>query len=277
MIVLGLCCQAMFAYAETISPKALAKLMKDENVVIVSARKPADYSTVHIKGAVNVWHKDLYQEGEIKGLLISPEEIAKNLGSKGISQDNILVVYDGGKNKFAGRLYWIFDYLGCEDVRILDGQMKKWRKARKPVTKKATTVSPTTFKASPDEAEIAATKYVKAHLNDANVVIVDVRSKEEYEGEKGETERKGHIPGAILFEYKNVLNEDGTIKSKEELAGLAEAAGIGSDKEIILYRETSVRAGIVYMAFKAILGFPNAKVYDGALYEWTADPSNPVE
>jgi len=59
-----------------------------------------------------------------------------------------------------------------------------------------------------DEEEIATTEYVKAHLNDATVLIVDVRSKEEYEGKKGETERKGHIPGALSFEYKKVLAEN---------------------------------------------------------------------
>ena len=269
--------QIPFSYGEIISPKELAKIMDEENVVIVSARSVEDYDKVHINGAVNVWHKDLYKDGEIKALLRSPEEIAKILGDKGINEKNTIVVYDGGKNKLSGRLYWIFDYLGCEDVKLLDGQMKKWRKARKPVTKKATPVSPASFTASPDEGEIVTTEYVKGHLNDANIIIVDVRDKDEYDGVKGETERKGHIPGSIQFEYKNVLNEDGTIKSKDELEKIAKDAGITPDKEIILYCETSVRAGVVFMVLKSILEFPKVRVYDGALYEWVADPSNPID
>ncbi len=269
--------QTPFSYGGIISPKELAKIMDEENVVIVSARSVEDYNKVHINGAVNVWHKDLYREGEIKGLLKSPEEIAEILGSKGINEKNTIVVYDGGDVKFAGRLYWIFDYLGCDDVRLLDGQMKMWRKARKPVTKNATSITPTTFNASPNEGEIATTEYVKGHLNDANVVIVDVRGKDEYDGEKGETERKGHIPGAVQFEYKILLNEDATIKSKEELEKLTKGAGITADKEIVLYCETSVRAGIVYLVLKDILKFPKVRVYDDALYKWVADPSNPVE
>jgi len=269
--------QTPFSYGGIISPKELATIMDEENVVIVSARSVEDYNKVHINGAVNIWHKDLYKEGEIIGLLKSPEEIAEILGSKGINEKNTIVVYDGGKVKFAGRLYWIFDYLGCDDVRLLDGQMKMWRKARKPVTKNATSITPTTFHASPDAEAITSTEYVKGHLNDANVVIVDVRSKEEYDGEKGETERKGHIPGAIQFEFKILLNEDATIKSKEELEKLTKGAGITTDKEIILYCETSVRAGIVYLVLKDILKFPKVRVYDDALYKWVADPSNPVE
>jgi len=269
--------QTPFSFGEIISPNELAKIMDEENVIIVSARSPEDYGKVHIKGAVNVWHKDLYKDGEIKALLRGSEEIAKILGDKGVSEKNTIVVYDGGENKLAGRLYWILDYLGCDDVRILNGQMKMWRKARKPVTKEATTVSPASFAASPDEGEIASTEYVKGHLKDANVIIVDVRNKDEYDGIKGETERKGHIPGSIQFEYKNVLNEDGTIKSKDELEKITREAGITPDKEIILYCETSVRAGIAYMVLKSILKFPKVRVYDGAIYEWVADPSNHIE
>ena len=271
------CLQALVAQANTISAKELAKIMGNEKVRIVSARNPKDYGKVHLKNAVNIWHKDLYKDGDIKALIKSPAELAKIFGGKGISKDNTIVIYDKGDNKYAGRLYWIFDYLGCNDVRVLDGHMKMWRKARKPVTKEVTKVKPTTFNPSPGNEKIASTKYVKDHLNDKNVVIVDTCSKEEYDGEKGETERLGHIPGAISFEFKNVLGKGGTIKSKEELEKVTKEAGITSDKEIILYCETSVRAGIVYMALKSILEFPKVRVYDGALYEWIADPSNALE
>ena len=271
------CLQALVAQGNTISAKELAKIMGNEKVRIVSARNPKDYGKVHIKNAINIWHKDLYKGGEITALIKSPQELAKIFAEKGIGKDNTIVIYDKGDNKYAGRLYWILDYLGCNDVRVLDGHMKKWRKARKPVTKKVTTVQPTTFNPSPGEEKIASIKYVKDHLKDKNVIIVDVRSKEEYDGEKGEIERLGHIPEAIFFEFKNVLGKGGTIKSKEELEKVTKEAGITSDKEIILYCETSVRAGIVYMALKSILEFPKVRVYDGALYERVADPSNPLE
>jgi len=264
-------------HAGIISPKDLAKIMNDKDVIIISARKTADYTKVHIPGSVNLWHNDLYKAGEIKGLLKSPDEIAKILGSKGISKSSRIIIYDGGQSTFSGRLYWILEYLGCENVDLLNGQMKMWRKARKPVTKKVTNISPATFQAAVNEDIIASSTYVTAHKDDANVVIVDVRSKEEFNGAKGEAERKGHIPGAVHFEYKNILNEDGTIKSKDDLEKITKKAGISSDKEIILYCETSVRAGVVYMALTSILEFPKVRVYDDAYLKWSADSGNPVE
>jgi len=265
------------ASTQIIVTKELANIYENDDVIILSARKFTDYQKVHIPGAVNVWHMGLYKDGAIKGLLKSPEEIATILGNAGISADKKIIVYDSGVNMFAGRMYWILKYLGCEDVHVLDGQMKMWRKGRKPVTRKATAVSPTAFQVKLNEGLITSKSYVKAHHSDAGVVLVDVRSKDEYDGKAGVIERKGHIAGAIHFEYTHVLNEDGSVKSKADLEKVTKEAGITPDKEIILHCETSVRAGIVYLALTSILDFPKVRVYDGALFEWSADSACPME
>lgn len=269
-----LCLQSA-VFAQFITAKELAGMMNDPNVRIVSARNAKDYGKVHIKNAIHITMDDLYKPGPIKDLLKSPDKIAKILGDKGISEKNTIVLYCY-TGTTAGRLYWILKYLGAKDVRILAGQMKAWRKARKPVTKAVPNFPPTTFTPTVNNAIFADMKYVKAHLNDPKVILVDNRSKEEYDGQKGEAKRKGHIPGAINFDYKNVL-DNGFLKPKAELQKMFKAAGITPDKEVILYCETSTRAGIVFVALKDVLGYPNVKVYDGAIYEWAADASNPMK
>ncbi len=275
LIILFVVTQLIFA--GIITAKELAGLTKNGVVVIVSARQTEDYNKKHIKNAVNIYHKDLYKTEGVSSILKSADEIAKIFGEKGITENSKIVIYDNGKNKLAGRLYWIFEYLGATDVNILDGHLKSWMKARKPVTPKATSITLATFNAKPDAGILATMDYVKQHKD--NAILVDVRSKDEFNGidEDEIIIRKGHIPGAINFEYKNILNEDDTIKTKEEIAKIVKNAGITSDKEIILYCASSVRAGIVYMALTSILEFPNVRVYDGAFYEWDADSSNSIE
>ena len=204
-IALLIISQVFCAYGRTISAKELAEIIGNENVVVVSMRTEKDYNTVHIKNAVHVDHDELCKSGDIKGVLKDPYEVAKLLGEKGISPDKTIVIYCN-KGVLAGRLYWILDYLGAKDVRVLNGQMKAWRKARKPVTKDVPKITPAEFKAKPDASKIATTEYVKQHLNDPKVVIVDVRPEKEYNGEEGKTERKGHLPGAVNFEYLNVID-----------------------------------------------------------------------
>ncbi len=262
--------------AQLISVKDLSAMMEDENLVIVSARKASDYNTVHIKGAMHLWFEDLEKTGAVKGLLKSPDDVAKILGEKGIAESNKIVLYcDTGVR--AGRIYWVLDYLGADDVHILDGQMKAWRKARKPVTKDATVLEATTFTPSVNADVFATMDYVKNNKDKPGVVLVDVRSPEEFNGEKGEASRKGHIPGAINFEHKQIITEDETLISQAEMKTLFTNAGITADKEIILYCETSLRTGIIYFALKSLLGYGNVKVYDGGIYEWAATASNPME
>lgn len=259
-----------------ISSKELKKIMNKKEVVIISARKGDDYNKVHINGAVNIYPGTLYKPGDVKGLLKSNDEIAAILGQKGIDTEKTLVVYDGGMSVASGRLFWILKYLGCQDVKILNGELPAWRKNRMPLTKNPTNIKSTTFTLNADKSITADQSYVQTHLNKPGVLLVDARSKDEYDGVKGETSRKGHIPGAIHFEYKKVLNENGTFKSKDELLKLFNDAGITSDKEIILYCATSERTGIVFLALKEILDYPNVRVYDGAFYEWSANADNKV-
>ena len=266
-------------FAGVISAKELKVLAKSGDVIIVSARQASDYSSKHIDGAINIDHKSLYKAEGVSSMLKSTDEIAKIFGEKGISASSKIVIYDTGSNKAAGRLYWIFKYMGASDVNILDGHLKGWGKVRGKVTKNPTTLAPTTFKAALDAAILVDMAYVKTHKDDANVILLDVRSADEFAGTDTDKNisRYGHIPSAINLEYKAVFNEDGTIKSKDEITKAMNAAGVTTDKEIILYCASSVRAGIVYMALKDILGYKNVKVYDGAYYEWQSDTANPVK
>ena len=278
MIIIGLVLafiipvNVLFAQGSLVSAADLAKMSKDKNVVIVSTRTGSDYKKVHITGAIHLDHKSLYNDVPVKSMLKNSSEIATILGSKGISETKTVVLYDDGTGRYAGRLYWILNYMGAKDVRILDGHMDAWRAARKPVTRNPTTAKKVTFTANVNKNIIVTMAQVQ---NAGSALIVDCRSPEEFSGTAVTELRKGHIPGAINFDFKNVMDAKGKIKSADELTKLFKSKGITSDKEIILYCESSIRAGIVYLALASILDFPNVKVYDGAYLEWSAS-SNKV-
>lgn len=243
---------------DLIEAKDAKKLIANPNTVLVSTRPAADYAKVHIRNAVHVDINALASTTDPKGILKSPADLAKILGEKGLDPAKKIIIYDTGSNKAAGRLYWVLKYLGFNDVVILNGHMQAWRTARGPVTNAATKVSPATFTPKVNAKIFADKAYVKSKLKSA--VIVDVRDDSEV--------AEGMIPGAKHLQYKNVINDNGTLKSKEELQALFNGAGITKDKEVILYCATSVRAGIVFLALTSVLEYPNVKVYDGAYNEW---------
>lgn len=261
LVLLAIACFAIQAQ-DLISVADLSKKLMDKNTIIVSARPDADYKTVHIRNAVNVPYSELQSSDGIKGLLKSPADIAKILGDAGISADKTIVVYDEGSGKYAGRLYWILKYMGAPDVKMLDGNLEAWKVGRKPVTKAMTFSKKTTFTPNINTSILANMSDVAA----GTAVLVDVREATEFKGLDGKS--KGHIKGAINMEYKEVLNADGTMKTKAELASLFAASGIKADTKVILYCSTSVRAGVAFLALHSVLGYSNIKVYDGAYNEW---------
>ena len=260
---------------DIITSKDLVKIMRQPNTIIVSARTPTDYEKVHITGAVNVNHNDLYGENTI---LLPAANIAKQLGAKGISESKTIVLYDEGSEKYAGRMYWILKYMGAKDVKILDGGMPAWKMARKPVTRAAATVKATTFNASVQAKYLATMAEVQKASASGSYVIVDARAANEYDGTNPETtlDRPGHVPSAINIEYTNVLTDKGMLKSNDEIQAIFTKNGVTKDKTVIVYCKTSVRAGILFHVLTSALDYPNVKVYDGAYLEWQLKTSNKI-
>ena len=262
---------------DLISAKELAGKLSDKNVIIISAQKPAKYNTVHIKGSVNMPPAELVNNEPIKYMNKSPEEMAKILGDRGIASDKELVLYDNGSSKYSGRLYWVLKYLGAKDVKILNGELPAWKAARKPITKTPTKLPKATFTVDVHPEYLAKLDEVMKATSDPNYVIVDARSVEEYNGTDEDTElRRGHIPGAVHIEYKELLDSKGKLKSKEQLEEIFKSKGVTPDKTVIVYCATSVRAGIEFFALHSILGYPKVKLYDGAFTEWQSKSSNKV-
>lgn len=244
------------SFAQIIDVKtALSK----KKAVLVSARNASDYAKVHIKNAVNIDIHTLQVNTPYKGKLKTPAQLAEILGNHGITRETEVIIYDDGQMKYAGRLYWVMKYLGMPNVTVLNGGMKSWMKARKPITKVATKTSKVKFTPAVNKNIIATKAYVKANLNKSSEALIDARSPKEF----GE----GSITKAINIEFKE-LTANGVMKSKADLQSLFQSKGITEDKEVIVFCATSVRAGIVYLALHDILKYANVKVYEGAYNEW---------
>jgi thiosulfate/3-mercaptopyruvate sulfurtransferase len=253
------------AQGDIITAAEFMKLVKtDKNLVIIDASKADSYQKTHVKDAVNIPHKSLYNETEIEGLLNSPAELANIFGSNGVSETKTIVVYDGGSQKYSSRVYWILKYLGAPNVKLLHKDMNEWRSSRVPITKMPTKIVKASFTANVNDALIADLAYVKS----GKAVIVDNRAPNEFDGSADNSD--GHFPGAININHKDLLTDTEAFKSKEELEAIAKKHGLTPDKAIVAYCRTSVRAAVLYAAFVNILGYTNVKVYDGAYLEWVA-------
>ena len=243
------------------------------------------YILGHIPGAVLFdWKRDIIDSR--KRDVISKEDLEKSLQRIGVNNDTTIIVYGDFKNWFATFAFWIFKYYGVKDVRLMNGSRKKWLEEDRPISVDIPSYSRGNFKASdPNKSIRAFMNYVKDVIGTQDKILVDVRTNDEYNGKTlAPTEYSpeygqigGHIPGAVNVPWSKMVNEDGTLKSADELKNLYESVNVTSNKEIITYCGIGERASYTWFVLKYLLGYPNVKTYDGSWLEWGNTMGNPIE
>ncbi|MGE5460133.1 MAG: sulfurtransferase [Solirubrobacterales bacterium] len=243
------------------------------------------YEKGHIRGAIAWnWATDLHKETGRDYL--DRAGFSGLLGAAGVKEDTTVVLYGGNNNWFAAYAYWLLKLRGFEDVKLLNGGRKKWELESRELTQDVPAHAPTGFTISGTERpEIRALRdEVLARVGGATG-FVDVRSPEEYRGEKlapdhlpqEQSQVPGHIAGAENIPWAKAANDDGTFKSADELRALYEAEGITPDREIVAYCRIGERSSHTWFALQELLGYPNVQNYDGSWTEYGSLVGVPVE
>jgi thiosulfate/3-mercaptopyruvate sulfurtransferase len=243
------------------------------------------YETGHIPGAVKVdWFTHL--QHPLRRDFLTKEEFENLCSELGISNDTTVVFYGDKSNWFACYAFWLFQYYGHENLKIMDGGRAKWEQENRPMTREVPSYGRTEYKAKDPDPEIRAFRDEVFRHYQEKKPLVDVRSPKEYSGEllhmpnypqEGAT-RGGHIPGAVNIPWAQATNEsDGTFKSPEELRQLYESQGVTPDREVIAYCRIGERSSHTWFALKYLLGYPKVKNYDGSWTEWGNLVGAPIE
>ena len=265
----------------------LADHLDDPDLVVVESDEDVLlYETGHIPGSVKVdWHTDL--NDSVVRDYVDGERFAELMGEKGISRDSTVVFYGDNFNWWAAYALWVFTLFGHEDVRLLDGGRQKWLAEGRPLTTDATFRPAAEYPVvDRDDSSIRAFMGETLEHSRAGLPLIDVRSPEEYRGEKLHMAdypqegvlRGGHVAGAASVPWKRAASDDGTFKPRADLAAIYEdEIGLAVDDDVVVYCRIGERSSHTWFVLTRLLGFENVRNYDGSWTEWGNVVGVPIE
>lgn len=231
----------------------------------------AEFAAGHIPGA-QFFDIDLIADTgtDLPHMVPPPEIFVSHVRAMGISNGHQVIVYDSAGLLSAARVWWLFRFMGHDDVAVLDGGLKKWRLENREVE---------SFPTKPQERHFIARQqsHLIRHLDDirkasieSNAIIIDARSSGRFYGTDPEPREglpSGHIPGSLNIPFESVLNDDQTFRSRKELADVFTQNGLDLNSPIITTCGSGVTAAILSLALE-YLGHRNHSLYDGSWAEW---------
>jgi thiosulfate/3-mercaptopyruvate sulfurtransferase len=279
---------AEYAHPEVLVDTAwVADHLNDPKVRIVESNEDILlYDQGHIPGAIKIdWVADL--NDQVVRDYLDREHFEKLLSAKGISNDTTVVFYGDKNNWWATYALWVFKLYGHKDARIMNGGRAKWIAEGHELTKEVPSYAPASYKAPErDDTTIRAFRdQVREHIKKSGVALVDVRSPQEYSGERTHmpeypqegTLRGGHIPTAVSIPWAKAVKEDSTFKSLEDLQELYGSQGVTPDKDVVAYCRIGERSSHTWFVLTYLLGYPQVRNYDGSWTEWGNGVGLPIE
>jgi thiosulfate/3-mercaptopyruvate sulfurtransferase len=253
----------------------LAEHRGDPSVIVIDTRAPADYWAGHLEGARHFdpfpFHHSDTDEAHLRDFR---GQLGWIFSALGLTSAATVVFYENDSGMRATRGAWLLDYMGHPSARILDGGLKCSGGAQ--LVTAATPYAPVNFTGTPREDLIAGRGYIVESLGRAGVQIFDVRSDEEYYGERVRAKHSGAVPGAIHRDWTHSVGADGRFKPAAQLR--EEFAGLGLDplNEIIPYCQGGYRSANAYVALR-LAGYARVRNYLGSWGEWGNRDELPME
>ena len=263
---------------EWVVSAATAKQLIEAGAIVVDVRSKIAWAFGHVPNAQRVNWQQFSQKTPVnKGKLSDNSQVLEQrLRQLGISNHKPVIVVGNLIHPLhfgeEGRIVWMLHTLGHSQAAFVDGGQQALVKAG---------VAPEVWRSRPQKIgdfkinrttdwEIEA-KQLQSLLKNNHLITIDSREAREYTGATPYGEKRGgHIPGALHFYFKELLQPGGYLLSPAQTDYKLQQVGIekSSDKEIIIYCTGGIRSAF-FVAVLVSLGYTNVKNYSGSMWEWS--------
>jgi thiosulfate/3-mercaptopyruvate sulfurtransferase len=168
------------------------------------------------------------------------------------------------------RAFLALEYLGSNNVSVLNGGLTKWRAEKRQLTRDEPRVVAGKFEPHVRPEIIADADWVRARIGKPGVALVDTRTDGEYvgSGDRHGMPSSGHVQGAHQLQWQELFREpnDLLFRDRDELARLYATRAQAKDT-VVTYCFVGYRASMTYLVAR-YLGY-QAKLYDGSYEDWS--------
>lgn len=204
-------------------------------------------------------------------MLPAPDAFAEAVSKLGISNNDLVVVYDqSGIAMAASRVWWMFRVFGHENVRVLNGGLAYWHALGLPLnTNPPKPAEAGEFNASYRPELVRSLNTLHSELGNSDSCILDARSADRFSGRAHEPRpgmATGHMPGSRNTPFINLI-DPATGRLKDRAALESAFAHVQNSGKIIATCGSGVTACVLALALFE-LGRKDVAVYDGSWSEW---------
>ncbi len=268
------------SYPLIIEPDQLEPLRHNDDIVIVDLSQPGQYVNAHIPEAHYLPYGTITRaRPPIVGLLPDAAVFSRILGNLGIDAGKHVVACDDEGGGCAARFIWTLHVFGHRNTSLLNGGIASWiNEGHETSALPPLNPVPTDYSLTPTDSDTADYDYIRQHLDDDRVALLDARSEGEYRGSKKLADKAGHIPGAKHFEWTEAMDRQRNFRllPAGQIETRLQSLGLDRNREIICYCQSHHRSAYTWLVLKA-LGYENVRGYPGSWSDWGNRADAPVE
>ena len=129
-----------------------------------------------------------------------------------------------------------------------------------------TAAGPSAQPATPSSSQpqpIVSTEWLQAHLTDPHVRVVYVGDRDDYD--------HAHIPGARLVDHMDTVGDNHRLLPPDALVRALAKVGAADEARVVLYGDSPMATGWVYMALASVGHADDVSMLDGGIVLWQSE------